>query len=388
MPEPVTGTRGTKYADGTETSLPRDVSERINQLQPDAAPLIAITSALKKTRTAREAKYEWFEDELAPNVVTTTTTGTGTTVDVTTGQGVRVRVNDILVAPNGEAMLVTAISTDALTVTRSMGATAAYSLVSGDQLVILGTAMLEGSSMPTFRYTKKVVKVNYIQIFKDPVILTDVQAMVDSYGGNDRTYQRMKAAIQHKRSIEQAYLFGDGFEDTSDTQTRRGTKGLLNFISTNVTDIGGVITEADMETFCRTVFRYHPDVATGSKMAFFSPILISAVNAFAKQALQITSNEKVYGLKIATWRSGHGDLGIIRHWLLQDFTEFQKYGFVIEPANVRQVVLQNGGDTKLYTDTQDKDESVFQDEYRSYKGVQVEQEQTHGILKGVTGYAA
>jgi hypothetical protein len=380
--------RGTKFAAGTEGSIVRDVADRINLLQPDAAPLIAVTSALKRTRTVINPKFEWFEDELTPNTVDSDAAGTGTTINVDAGQGTRVRVNDILIAPNGEALLVTAISTDALTVTRSMGGVAAYSLAATDELVILGTAMAEGSANPTFHYTQKAGKTNYIQIFRDPVELTDVQSMSDSYGGNDRTYLRMKVAIQHKRTMEHAFLFGDGFEDTSGSQTRRGTTGLLNWITTNVTDVGGVITEGEMETIMRSAFRYHPEVAAGVKTAFFSPILISAINAFAKTALQVTTNEKVFGMRIATWRSGHGDLQIIRHWLLRDFAEFQKYGFVIEPANVRQCVLQNGGDTKLHLDTQNKSDAKVLDEYRSYKGMQVEQEKTHAIIKGVTGYAA
>lgn len=389
MAEPTQGVRGTKFADATETSLPRDVNERINLLQPDAAPLLIVTASMKKKKVATEAKFEWFEDQLAPNVVTVANTaGTGTAIDVTAGTGKRVRVNDLLATSTGEAILITVIATDSLTVERSKGDVAAATLAIGDELVIVGNAMQEGSSVPTFKYTQKVPKLNYIQIFRDAVQLTDVQSMVKSFGGPDRVYQRMKIGIEHRRSIEQAFLFGDKFEDTSGTQTRRGTGGLLNWISTNITDAGGVITEAEFETFLRGVFRYTPTVNAGTKVAFLSPILISAINAWAKQSLQVTSNEKTYGMRIATYRSGHGDLTLMRHWLLQDFAEYQKYGFVIEPTNVTDRFLDGGGDTKLYIDTQNKGDAVAQDEYRSYKGIEVEQEKTHGLIKGVTGYAA
>lgn len=388
MVEPLTGTRGTKYADATEGSLPRDVADRINLLQPDAAPLIIVTNAMKKKKVATEAKFEWFEDQLAPNTLTSDAAGTGTTINVTAGTGVRTRVNDILIAPNGEAILVTVIATDALTVERAKGGTTAYSLASGDQLVVLGNAMQEGSSVPTFKYTKKVQAKNYIQIFRDSVQLTDVQSMVKSYGGPDRTYQRMKIGIEHRRSIEHAFLFGDGFESTTGTQTRRGTKGLLNWITSNITDAGGVLTEPEFETFLRSVFRYTPVVNAGTKVMFASPIMVSAVNFWAKNALQVGTNEKVFGMRVATYRSGHGDLMIMRHWLLQDFTEFQKYCFVIEPTNVTYRYLDGGGDTKLYIDTQNKGDAIAQDEYRSYVGEELEQESTHGYIKNITGFAA
>src|SRR5262245_58402141 len=115
MPEPTQGMRGTLFADITETSLPRDVADRINLLQPDEAPLIVLTNALKKKKVATEAKYEWFEDDLAPATVSVANAaGTGTSINVSAGTGARLRTNDVLVASSGETILVTNIATDAL----------------------------------------------------------------------------------------------------------------------------------------------------------------------------------------------------------------------------------------------------------------------------------
>lgn len=386
MAEPVSGMRGTIQS-ASETSQVRDVSDKIALLQPDDAPLLAFTNGLKKKKEAKNTKFEWFEDELRPNVITNTATGTGTSVTVTTGQGVRVRVDDILITSTGEAMLVTAIATDTLTVTRSMGAVAAATLASGDQLIIAGNALMEGASNPTFKYTAKAPKFNYIQIFRDTIEMTETQASIDSYGGDDRTHQRMMRGSEHKRVIEQAFLFGDAFEDTSGTQARRGTAGLINLISTNVTDAGGVLTEGTLETFCRSLFRYSPSNASASKLFLASPIIISALNFFNKSKLQVTSNEKTFGVSLATYRSGHGDLKVARHWLLADFTDFQKYAFALDPQNLMYRYL-SGHDTKLLTNLQNKTDEKYIDEYRTHCGLQLMQERTHAILKGVTGYAA
>lgn len=387
MTEPLTGMRGTKYADATEGSIPRDVAERINLLEPDAAPLVVLSSSMKRKQVAKAAKFEWFEDRLAQNTTTCSgAAGTGTTINVTTGQGTRIRVGDILIAQNGESILVTTVATDALTVERSKGATAAYSLADGDQLVVVGNAMAEGSAVPTFKYTKKTNVVNYIQIFRDPIELTDVQSVVDSYGGNDRTYQRMKIGIEHRRSIEHAFLFGDGFEDTSGSQTRRGTKGLINWITTNVTDFGDVLTQADFETWLRGVFRYGNSMGGRQRTLLCSPIWISAINFWANQSLNLEPNDKVYGLSMASYLTGHGKVNLVNHWLLQDFTEFSQYAFAIDPMNIRYRYLP-GLDTKLHVDTQAKSDAKIIDEYRSYVGEELQQEQTHGIGKGVIGFA-
>jgi hypothetical protein len=391
MAEPLTGMRGTKYSQGTETSLVRDVSDKIFLLQPDDTPLLAFINGMKGKKAATNPKFEWFEDDLIPPYIDCDAAGTGTTINVDAGQGTRCRIGDILIAPNGENLLITNISTDALTVTRALGTTpTAYNLLATDQLIVAGNALAEGSDNAPFRYTKKEVKTNYIQIFKDSVEITEVQNASESYGGDDRTYQRRKKAIEHKRGIEQAFLFGNGWEDVSGTQAIRGTRGLVNFVSTNVTDVGGVVTENEFETFLRTVFTYHPSITAPEKLFLCGPVMLSALNFWAKQALRTEVNEKTYGCRIAKYMSAHGDLNIAKHPLLMVYGTpllQRNYNFVIDPLNVKYRFL-TGLDTKLYTDTQAKYSAKMLDEYRTYAGLQVMLEKTHGLFKNVTGYAS
>jgi hypothetical protein len=387
MTEPLTGTRGTKYSVATENSLVRDVADKIYLLQPDDAPLTTFTRGIGGKESTDNPKYEWLESDIRPGkVVVSGSIGTSTTIDVVAGTGTRIRVGDILIAPTGESILVTVVTTDALTVTRSMGAVASDTLADGDELVIAGNALAEGSDAVTSVYTKKETLYNYIQIFKDSVTLTEVQNASKSIGGNDRKFQQMVKAIEHKRGIEQAFLFGDRFEETTG-QAQRGTGGLIFFVTTNVTNVGGVLTEADFESFCQTLFRYNPAVSSPKKLMLANPIMISGINFWAKNALQISQSEKSYGIRIATYRSGHGDLDIVKHWLLSDLEEWKTYNFCLDPANVKYRYLP-GLDTKLHLDTQAKSVSTHQDEYRTYCGLQVMQEKTHGIIHGITGFAA
>jgi len=388
MTEPLTGVRGTKYSQGTEVSLVRDVADKIYLLQPDDAPLTVFTRNIGGKQTTDNPKFEWLEDDIRPGVVVVSgSIGTSTTLAIATGTDTRLRVGDILIAPTGESMLVTTITSAAdITVTRSMGAIASDTLADGDELVIAGNALAEGSDAVASNYTKKETLFNYIQIFKDTVTITEVQDASKSIGQADRKYQQMKKAIEHKRGIEQAFLLGDRFEETTG-QALRGTGGLLFFITTNVTDVAGVITESDFEEFCRTIFRYNATVSSPKKLMLTNPVMVSGINFWAKGSLQITQSEKSYGIRIATYRSGHGDLEIVKHWLLGDLAEWDDYSFFLDPSNVKYRNLP-GLDTKLHLDTGAKSISAFQDEYRTYCGLQVMQEKTHGILHGVTGFAA
>lgn len=383
----VSGTRGTKYTVATENTLVRDVADRIALLQPEDAPLLAFINGLKKKSEATNPKFEWLEDAMAPNTVTNTTTGTGTSLVLSSGHGVRVRIGDILVQKAGEIMVVTNISTDTLTVERAKGTVTAQSLGNPEELIIAGNAVLEGASNPTAKFTAKQTQFNYIQIFRDVIDLTTTQVASKSYGPDDRAHQRRMRGMEHKRGIEEAFLLGDKFQDTAGSQARRGTAGLLSMITSNVTDVGGVITEATFETFCRTLFRYSPTEAAYTKLLIASPIFISALNFWNKNKLQVRQDEKTFGTRLSTYRSGHGDLEVTRHWLLQDFAEFQKYAFAVDPQNLRYRYL-SGLDTKLYTDIQTKDLERVIDEYRTHCGLELHLEKTHGYMKNCTGYAA
>jgi len=390
MAEPIVGMRGTKYTGATEGSIQRDVADKILLLQPDDAPLLIFTRKIGGKEVTDAPKFEWMEDVLLPNTLSIISDGGGSTpLVITAGEETRVRVGDILIAPTGESILVTSVASASLGVTRSMGSVTAYNFTAVPaQVVIAGNALMEGSDYAEFKYTKKEFLDNYVQIFKDSVELTEIQNASKSFGGNDRKFQQMKKAIEHKRGIEQAFLFGDKFEDLTGAQARRGTAGLINLITTNVTDItGGVITEADLETFCRSLFRYHPTVTAPTKLFICNPVMLSAFTFWAKNALQIDQNEKTYGMRIARYRSAHGDLDIVKHWLLADFNTFCTYSFALDPTNVKYRYMA-GLDTKFVTDTQAKSVTKTVDEYRTVCGLQVMQQKTHGILKGVTGFAA
>lgn len=385
----------------SETTVVRDVADRIALLEPEAAPLVTFLNALKRKSETMNPKFEWFEDELTPKVVTTAANGTTntTTMGVTTGQGVRVRVNDILIGPTGESVLITGISTDTLTITRSVGSIDGATWTTGDTFIIAGNAAEEGTGAPVFKHMAKVPKSNWIQIFRDSVKITDVQAATKQYGGDDRTYQRKKVAIQHKRGIEQAFLFGDGastpITGATGSQYQYVTEGLYGFISTNITSLStGTITEAEFETFLRTLFRYTPSTGPVTKVVFANPMLISAMNFWAKNALQVRSDEKTYGMRIATYRSGHGDIDLVRHWMLGDYPTltgttptFGSFCFFVDPSNLGYRYL-TGMDTKLHVDIGQKEYDYKLDEYRTYAGLECKLEKTHGLLKNVRGFAA
>ena len=142
-----------------------------------------------------------------------------------------------------------------------------------------------------------------------------------------------------------------------------------------------------METILRGVFRYQASTGPQTKLCLCAPIFVSAFNFWAKSALQITRNEKTFGVRISTYQSGHGDLDIVRHWMLADFTTFSKYAFILDMSQIKYRFLR-GLDTKLHLDVGLKSTEAYLDEYRTHAGLQMGLEKTHALIKNCTGFAA
>ena len=203
-----------------------DMSEKIMMLDPDVSQF---TTMLMKmgSEDARSYKVEWLEDQLRPRLsaLAASATSAATTIVVTTGQGDYFRARDLVrVATTGEMVLVTSISTDTLTVTRAIGATAAASAASGGDLLIVSNAAVQGATLGTRKITKKTAAYNYTQIQRDPYGFTETERNVATYGGAPDVYESVKKLVEHKRALENTCFFG-ARSFTSNAPNSFGTSG-------------------------------------------------------------------------------------------------------------------------------------------------------------------
>ena len=278
----------------------------------------------------------------------------------------------------GEQMLVTAVSTNTLTVTRAFGSTAAAAITDNDSILIIGDASAEGADSPAVKTTQESKVTNYTQIFRTPFDVTETADASEMYGGRDLSYLRKKHGIEHKKDMERAFLFGEKKEDTSGTQPRRTTAGLNSYVTTNRTDASGALTEAEFETFCRSLFRY----GSKKKTLFASPLVVSAINSWAGAKLQVVPSDKTFGISISQYVTGHGTLNLVKHDLLEQ--DYSGYAFGVDTSNVMYRPLR---DTSLKMNIQDADSDTQKDEYLTEAGLQVNLEKTHAVLYGVTSYS-
>jgi hypothetical protein len=363
-----------------------DMAPVIAMLEPDEAPLTVMLSQIS-SRPAKSQKVEWLSDQIMPRLTTlngAVLTG-DTTINVATSTGTYFRDGDILRLQNGENVKVTSISTDALTVVRSIGAVAASGVATGTDVIKIGNAAAEGATLGTIKMTQQVANYNYCQIQRDPLGFTNTLINSDLYGGNEPQYEAKKKMIEHRRQIENTLFFGQRDLDTSGGTPVAYAGGLVDYISSNITTVGGSLTESGFAAFLRTGFRY----GSRNKVLFASPLIVSALSSFAQSKLAPPSSDvTTYGVALQEYRGANGtSVKIVekRDWL--DFStssnQVGSWGVLVDMDDVQMRPMRK---TVLLPDRQAPDEDSIKQEYLTEYSLQVGLEQNHAILRGVTGY--
>lgn len=368
-----------------------DMDPVIAQLEDDESLIAAIIMRLPR-KPAISSKVEWLEDELHPRytLATGSFTNVATSISVTAGTGAYFKVNDILRDElTGENMLVTAIAVDTLTVTRGIGSVAGTaSSGAADGLIRVSNAALEGASLPTMKQTKKVAQFNYTQIIRTAAGFTRTAAESQWFGQEDVVgYEVGKKILEHRREIENTASLGRRNLITTGANPQGFAGGFTDYISTNVSAPIGNLTQANLENFLRSAFRYGN---RNNKLFVCAPIIMSAMASFPLGRLAPPSPDLskwgVGGLK--TYEAGSGaTVTVVEHPSWDDFSKTSPAlggsGFVIDLGNVQMRDLHK---TSLERDRQARDSDSSQFEYLSEFSFTWKHERTHAWIRGVTGF--
>jgi len=233
------------YSGGAELpELVEDVSDVIGIVSPFETPLLDALGDPR--RAARSTVHEWLEDELLPNVDTIDESSFTPNATSATTFGVdhadRFQIGDqIRGEGSAEVMLVTAVAAADLTVTRGYGGTTAEALADGQQLTILGNAALEGDDAPGARFTSRVRRQNYLQIFTKSVRVSGSHLASQAIGIRDEMdYQMQERLRELLRDLENCVINGvaSGSSPQGSSTVRRTMNGILSQVTTNVFEPG------------------------------------------------------------------------------------------------------------------------------------------------------
>lgn len=390
----------------TDTTNVRDVSEQMVLLEPDAAPLFVLTNAAKRKQPTIGPRFEWVEDTEVSlwGQSSATTDWTSAATNILVADGTLFGVGDICAVPKAvnssaapEVFLVTAISTNTLTITRGVGSSGADTLPATGSIRILASAFKEDDNIGQQRYTAKTVQISYAQIFKTPVKVTHTAASTKQYAApqGERKYQLVKSLIRHRSEIEAAGLWSRASESLNSPSSRWTTMGWLSRIATNKTDATTTATITTWNTFAETAFRY----GEKQKLLLCAPKIISAINFYSQNKLLTRVGDTVFGVKIARFEMALGEFLLANDYRLGTSdvgfpggNSFASHAYSIDLPSVAIRYLQGGGDnligdTKLYENVLPDGSTTRTDEYRSQLGWEIRHERKHAWLFDVTAYA-
>jgi hypothetical protein len=244
---PFTG-KATYSAGATLPELADDVSDVIGIVSPFETPLLDHLGDARQP--ARSTVHEWVEDSLLPNTDAinqiTFMPDPQNATSITVDNGSRFQAGD-LVRPgdNTEVMLVNSIAGNTISVTRGYGGTTKATLADNMPLYIIGNAAFEGADALAARFTSRVRRQNYTQIFTATVQVSGSMQATQAHGVSDEVdYQKQERLRELLRDLENTVI--NGVAAASDPQgsgtIRRSMNGIIHSIDTNVyaPGVGGI----------------------------------------------------------------------------------------------------------------------------------------------------
>lgn len=383
-PTMISGQRGHEQLNSVRVKP--EVADKIIVYVPEANPFLTFTARLRDKRTVANPLFQWLEKDMYPRSSTASTAydDDDTSIVVATGTGGRFAGNMILrVKETGETMRVTTVSTDTLTVVRAFGGNAAP-IPSGATLIFVGYAFEDGAGIGTIKSIQEFNKFNYTQIFRTSFGFTGRDLEVDLFGGKDETTETQWATLEHKKSIEYAFLFGRRNLTTSTHQITT-TGGLDEAIVTNAWNVQGTtLNKRTFDEFCEQGMRWgnsgYLRRGSAKKILFHSAAWGTEINSWADQKLQYRVLDEQIGFAASVMVTPFGEVMLMHTPLLDEY--FPDRAFLVDPEHVRYVAMRNR-DTKLLRDRQANDIDGKSNEYLSDVGLQTEFEHAHASLFGL-----
>jgi hypothetical protein len=359
-----------------------DLGDRISLLEPSAQPLAVFTRRADKRRTVAST-FSWLEESSKARFDTQNggATSGATTVAVTNGAYYQ-QWDQVLNTRTGEQFRVDGVAGNNLTVTRGIGSTAA-AMLNGDELLIIGSAQPENDTSKPPRSDVPSKISNYTQIFRTPFEVSDtLRASGFQVAPAEWPRQARNKGIEHAKDLEYSFLLGRKSATTPGATQNRTTGGVLSFITTNQTDAGGDLSEAEFNAFMAQVHRY----GSGQKLALASATAVGALNKFPASKQQTRNDETTYGMNVTQYTSPFGSINLVYHPLLEG-TKYGGYIVVIDMGQAAYRYLANdelNRDTKVLQNRQPNDQDGRKDEYLSEVGLEFGQQRMHGVLTGIT----
>jgi hypothetical protein len=380
---------------------PTNFREKILYLYPDSPAILTMLTSKLKSENTDDATFTIFEKGLPParaeiDEASMSDLDADTKIYlVTSGEEDYFTAGDVVIVERTqEVMIVTSTGEDGTgpyvqVAARGHGSSSAADVADGDYLLVIGSMFAEGADTPAARSHNVVPWTNYTQIFRNSMHLTGTMKQTYLRTGEVEQELKRETAERHAIAMEWAWLFGvksaGSGTGIGSGQYARTTGGLLERISTNVTDFSGSLNKADWESFLEGVFLV-PN-GRSEKLCICGNKALTALNAMAQAygEIQLVPTSEAYGMKFQRYETPYGTLMVKGHQLLSQNAGFNDWGFVVDMSNIVYRPLRNR-DTKFLKDRQSNGADAIIHEFLTEAGLEIRHESTHGVFKNATAF--
>lgn len=298
----------------------------------DTMGALYVTANLIGRGKAANYEVRWHTSELRPKSTTlsvSAATADGT-ITVATGDTALINVGDLLNLKGLETLLVTAVTSNTASVTRSWGADTAVTAATGSVVTIIAPHYAENATLQNARSVTEVSAYNYTAIFRHNLEISEtLRAIGDAggtYHGPDLETQREDMLLTHKRDINLACLFSE----IGSSGTRRSIMGLKEFIDggTSRTDSTSALTFAAFMQASETMTRYNQKAMVGVISRRFATV-VSQWAITTSSPVQVENGASMFGLQVMNVTTPHGKFKLLIDDALTDNSTWTKYGFFI-----------------------------------------------------------
>lgn len=372
---------GTRYSYTDTGNSKRAISDVVHMIDWKEAPLLRLfgfgQENVRKFKMLNwpSTKAEWIEDTNSPITDVMNDSGgisdSDTTMVVTNGsyfrQGDVIKVED-------EYMLVTAVSTNDLTIVRSWGTPAAASHADALTITIVTRAMPEGASYTTGHTTTTSQPYNYTQILSEAASVSKTELAMTRYGVEDSLdYEVAKLFADGGRAGKLARLLGNTFyygQRVQRTSSVYGSMGGIGaFVTTNVTALASAaLQRSDIHTKIRAI----RDAGGACDTIITGSWGVEKVTAMYDGYITMDQDSKRGGSKITRVTTPHGEVELVYDWMCP-----AGYMYFVDTAKIGWLPMRPFATTKI----SEQGDFYVTDVVGEYTLV-VANDKSHGIISG------
>ncbi len=196
-------------------------------------------SRLGESLKATQTRHYWNEDKLITNLAQDADAGglttSTTTVNLQTGQGTRFKIGTIFkdrAKGQTEIMLVTAIATDALTITRAAGGTTAQTHAGNFNILIIAHTRQEDQDMNEDDTQERTSVNNLTQVFQRGVRISYTREKINNNAiASEFAHQVAYRMKEEMRNLDASVINSGKSVDAGSSTDYRSMGGLIPFVS-------------------------------------------------------------------------------------------------------------------------------------------------------------